>query len=717
MSYRSPGIYAKFVKTASAVPNAGASRIMALVGTGISYYEVYNETIQRNSDRPYDELANNNVFEISSVSSRPIYSTKNNPENVIYTKMDDDGIGDFQIKDGKYIVWRTLSDDFVQPTLVNVDTDPYINEGSRAFEQQCKYFVDANNSHFMIDGEWRIEVTFANQSDGCYRIIKLDTNELIGEYVVGTAINTAIPGINLTVPSTYKLPDTSDIDSDDNLIKAGDYFIIKTVASKTEQEAAAAIDTQASVPKLRASISKVNLINTSRVKDASYRIVIKNATTHEFQVVEIESINGIATETVIYPDANDTTAYATWIEGDEIYDGIPGVEVILGALIYEPNVNDSVTITTQARVVDETIPGEGDSYYVSYKYRKDDEGFDAQYFSTFDEIRAEYGDYEVTASGFVKNSLTLGSEIAFANGVTQIICVQAKGNTDAEFCDAIDRLRKTLPGVDNVNTVVPLSTSATVGTYCMNHVDIMSSYDYAKERMCYLGASMNQPMSKQPTAADRSLGIIEACKGYSNERVVFVAPGRVIKSVKDINTGKYYDRPLAGCYLAVAVACLGLGSDPAEPFTNKSITGFSYLPDSYTKSELNLMATNGACLLVMRGNNIIVRHGITTDAVEVNSMEITCIQIKDYVIEAVRTTLGQLYIGLKNTSSVIGDIQFTVNNILSQFVGRTILESYAGLSVTRSKTDPRAINVKFEIMPIYAVTYIDIEFSFSTYSG
>lgn len=81
--YQAPGVYASFVKTASAAVNAGTSRVLALVGTGINYYNVSNETVLRNSDRPYDTLAHENVFELQ-VSSGPIYSAKNNPETIIY---------------------------------------------------------------------------------------------------------------------------------------------------------------------------------------------------------------------------------------------------------------------------------------------------------------------------------------------------------------------------------------------------------------------------------------------------------------------------------------------------------------------------------------------------------------------------------------------------------------------------------------------------------
>ena len=709
MAYRAPGAYAQFVKTASPVVNVGASRVLALVGTGVSYYTVTNETVRKASDRPYDVLAHDNVFEISSISSRPVYATNNNPDNVYYEQD-----VDFELKDGKYIVWRTLTNDFIQPTLVNVDTDPFLNEGCRAFWNNCNNaggaIVDANNAHFVIDGEWRIEVSFANNEDGCYNVIKVDTNEFIGEYVVSDEPNTeAIPGVKLYVPSTYKLPEDADIYSDENEINVGDYFILRTVANKTEQESSATIVKDSSVAGLRNSIKKVNIINSSKVVDGTYRIVMKNSTTREFQVLQTSS----GTESIIYPEVDNTEAYASWIENDEIYDIIPGVEIILGALKYNPQDNDSVSIKTTARVVDETLPGEGDSYYVTYKYRKAEEEFEPKYFADYTELVEEYGQYEVTASGFVKNSLSLGAEIAFSNGLQQVITVQAKGTSDAEFMAAIDKLKKSLPAVDNISIIVPLTQSAVVGAYCQNHVNYMSSMEIGKERVCFLGAYIGQKFTKYPTGSDRSMGIIETTKGYYDERVTYIVPGRVIKSCRDINTGRYVERPLPGCYLAAAVAAVELRNDPAEPLTRKTIAGFSYLPDTYTESEMNLMAQYGATIIVMSGNNLMVRHGVTTSYDELNSSEISSVMIKDYVIEAVRGTLGRAYIGRKNTDSIISDITYTVSNILSQMVNQVILESFQSLQVRRSSEDPRTVNVSFEIMPIYCLTYIMITFSFS----
>ena len=700
MAYRKPGTYARFVRSASAVSNAGSTRYLALVGTGLNYFEVSNEVVTRASDKPYDELKHSNVMEILSVSSKPIYYEKNTPNNVIYT------INDYSLKDGKNIVWRTLNTIPDNPTLVKVDgTDPFVNEGSKEFNKFINIVTDANTSYLVEDGEWMIEVTYAAKEGGCYRVINYETKELIGEYAVSEDYKSVIPGCQLTITSTYRAPDNATPESEDNLISVGDYVVFKTVAGKTEIEPKAAVDTVSS--NMSSYVSKLEIVNQGAVTDGTYDVVVVKASTKEYQVKK--------GSLVIYPE--DGVSTATWVDGLELYQIIPGVSVTFKDL--DANIVDGqfVRFVTTARVVDTALPGEGDTFYVSYKYRKPDADYAAKIFFEYDDVVAEYGNYDVTASGFVLNSLSLGAEIAFTNGLTQVICVQAKGTSDLEFTNAIDALKRELPGVDNVNVVIPLSTSVDVGTALMNHVDLMSSYEVGKERMGYFGAYINQALTKNPTAKDRTIGMVETAESFVNERMVFVTPGEIVKDIRDIRTGRTNERTLPACYPAIAVAAKGLVNDPAEPLTNKTIAGFKYIPTTLMESEKNLLASAGCLVLEQRGASVIkIRHGITTSTTEVNSQEITLIQIKDYVIDACRKATNSLYVGLKNRPSVLADVQYTITSILNQFVSQEVLIGYSGLSVKRSSDDPRQIDVKFEIEAVYPLNYINITFGFSAVS-
>ncbi|MNV26092.1 Phage tail sheath protein [compost metagenome] len=170
---------------------------------------------------------------------------------------------------------------------------------------------------------------------------------------------------------------------------------------------------------------------------------------------------------------------------------------------------------------------------------------------------------------------------------------------------------------------------------------------------------------------------------------------------------------MPGCYVSVAVASLGLKNDPAEPLTNKTITGFKDLGQLYTESEMNSMAEAGCLVMRQTGSVIKVRHGITTSTVDINSQEITLVQIRDYVIAAARKSLGETYVGSKLRPTIISDIQSSLISLLNQFKGQEVVIGYGGINVKRSSEDPRQVDVKFEIEAVYPLNYIDISFSFS----
>lgn len=367
------------------------------------------------------------------------------------------------------------------------------------------------------------------------------------------------------------------------------------------------------------------------------------------------------------------------------------------------NTGDYVVIHTTAGNTVAGTPAPGEAFYVSYAYRKAEVDFAPKMFTDYQDIIAEYGDYEVTASGKVINSLALGAEIAFTNGVNPIVCVQTKNDSDYAIQRAIDALERDIKGVVNVNTVVPLSTSPAAGAHALNHVKKMSEPEIGKERMTYIASAPGELYTDSMATA----------AGLNDERAIYVVPGSATKQIRDTVTGRISVRRVPGCYLAVAVAALGLKNDPAEPFTNKTISGFDSLGEFYSESEKNLMAERGCLVLDQSGANIRIRHGQTTAVADINSNEITLVQIKDHVIEAARKTLGEQFIGRKLMPTVVNDIEVALTSLLTQFKGQDIIIGFHSVTVKRSKEDPRAIDVKFEIEAVYPLNYINIEFSFS----
>lgn len=595
MPYKSPGAYARFVKAASSVSSVGAARVMAIVGTGTSFYDVVNEGVSRTADSVVDSLANANIFEIQSVTSKPLYQGVVVSGSVEYKA----GV-DFEVKEGKYIAWKFKSDEGNEPALAKVAG---VTDGSVMFDGYVSAVVDGNKDYLVKDGKYKVEITYVDADMGAYRVIDEKTQETLGEFGISVTAVDVIPGVKLTVSETFvaKTEGATPVpvlDADGNPVSAtevGDYVIINTTAG-------------------------------------------------------------------VIVDAKDPTTPE-----------VPGA------------------------------PADGQAYYVSYTYKKPESEFTPKVFYTYDDVVAEYGNYDVTASGKVLNSIALGAEIAFVNGAVPIVCVQAKNDGDYEMKAAIDKLKRPVLGINNINTIVPLTTSKSVADYVSAHVSDMSLPTNGKERMAYVASSDGESISVS----------INTAKALRNERVVYIVPGAATKDIKDLRTGKINTRKVNGSYLAIAVAALGLKNDPAEPLTNKQIVGFKDLSALYTESEMNAMAEVGCLVLKQSGSTIKVRHGITTSTESTETSEITLVQIRDYVIDAARNVLGEVYIGNKLRPTIISDIQSSLTSILNQFKGQEVILGYGGISVKRSTLNPTQVDIKFEIEAVYPLNYIDISFSFS----
>ena len=237
--------------------------------------------------------------------------------------------------------------------------------------------------------------------------------------------------------------------------------------------------------------------------------------------------------------------------------------------------------------------------------------------------------------------------------------------------------------------------------------------------MAYLSAGVNEPIDRIATIANPVQGSIQNAEEIYNERIVYVTPGMVTKNVIDPNTGFASLKVLPGYFLATAVAALSVKNDPAEPLTNKRILGFAGLVNHYSEPELNMLSSKG-CLAIKQESNVLrVRHGVTTHAAvdtlaDIQSNEITLVQIKDYVINGCRKTLGDTYIGGKLKPSIVSDMEFTLKSLLGKYMDDSIIINYEDLVVARDLSDPRQVNVRFLIEAVYPLNYIDITFGFST---
>ena len=463
-------------------------------------------------------------------------------------------------------------------------------------------------------------------------------------------------------------------------------------------------------------ISDVDIVN-SLMGITNYAITISNLHNNEITIVDLTNHTTLGTYST-----NKLTSFIN---------AIPGISFDLYSFSETLGLNESyattnivddtgatVIVTLIPGVINNDVPNDDVEYYISYKYLKDDEDYEPKLFTEYNDILNEYGDYIITASGSVLNSLSLGSKIAIKNGALPLICVQVESDTDEGYYNAIDKLSKKIGSIDNVNIIVPLTSSINVCNYLSQHVIDQSSSINCKFRMGYVAADLSEQIDKSPTINDMSQGSIQKASGLNNERMVYVVPGGATMSEQQSN-GNYLSKTLPGYFLAAACGAIAIKNDPAEPLTNKVINGFDNLITYYTEDQMNLLAQNGCLVLKQESNVISIRHGITTHystntIADIQSNEITCIQIKDYVIMDCKLTLNSLYIGGKFKPTIMNDIKYTLTQIFAKETANEIIMGVDNLSVSRDAGIPTKININFMIEAIYPLNYIDINFGFST---
>lgn len=465
-------------------------------------------------------------------------------------------------------------------------------------------------------------------------------------------------------------------------------------------------------------IKNLKITSKSEIKAGYYLIKIKNIEKNEISIYNYKSgeLIGTWSTSVVnrFRDAIPGMSFELYsfrdVEGLIEMNGTKDVADLSGC---------GILIRTIEGIINPEVPQSGTEYYVSYKYAKSEDEYEPKVFSNYSDIVEEYGKYTVTESGMIINGISLAAEIAMQNGANPLVIVQAKSETDAAYKVAIDKLGKKVEEIDSVNAIVTLNSSKNINKYVIDHVNKYSSSEYGMYRMAYLAASSNEPVDKVSSISNSIQGSIQNAEEIYNERIVYVVPGMITKNIVDPNTGFSSLRVLPGSYLAAAVAALAMKNDPAEPLTNKRILGFTGLVTHYSEPELNTLSANG-CLAIKQENTVLkVRHGVTTHAsidtlADIQSNEITLIQIKDYVINGCRKTLGDMYVGGKLKPSIVSDMEFTLKSLLNKYITDSIIIGYEDLVVARDLSDPRQVNIKFLIEAVYPLNYIDITFGFST---
>lgn len=503
---------------------------------------------------------------------------------------------------------------------------------------------------------------------------------------------------------TYDAASNTKIACINNAIYVRDVIIPHTVCNANET--------------LKNVLKNVKVTTKSMVKDGMYRIKVKSIANNEISIFDLNTGELVGTWST-----SSVNNFRNAIPGlsFELYSfrDVEGLIEMTGSKDINDLSGSGLIIKTVGGIISPEVPQGSDIYYVTYKYAKEEEDYEPKVFYEYKEIVKEYGQYMVTESGTIINGISLAAELAMQNGASPLVIVQAKSETDNAYKAAIDKLGTKIDSIDNINAMVALTNSINVNKYLIEHVNKYSSTEYGMYRMAYLSSLPNQPVDKEASIANPIQGAVQSATEINDERIVYVVPGSITKNVLNPNTGYSSVKTLPGCYLTTAIAALSLRNDPAEPLTNKRVYGFNGLVNHYSEPELNLLSASGCLAVKQDGAQLKVRHGVTTHGsidtlADIQSNEITLVQIKDYVINGCKSSVGDKYIGGKLKPSIVADIEYTLKSLLSKYINDGIIINYEDLVVSRDLDDPRQLNVNFLIEAVYPLNYINITFGFST---
>lgn len=387
----------------------------------------------------------------------------------------------------------------------------------------------------------------------------------------------------------------------------------------------------------------------------------------------------------------------TWKVNSSIpYLSVPGIELIVTDTL---GVGLSDAAKVQTFNPGGIEPAIGDSYFITYRYSKQD--FSTRLFAQFRTIEANFGPLSA------QNRVTLAAFLMILNGAVLVGIKQVlkAPNTnqasDVAFLTALKELERPLAGNVKPDVVVPLATSTVIYSQVMQHVEVQSTMRNQAERMAYIGfASGTGPTTAQTVA--RSL---------ESNRVVACYPDSAVVTLTD-ELGNNFETLVDGTFLAAAVAgsAVSPAFDVATPFTRRRIQGFTRLPRILDAVEANLTSTSGVTLLEDLAPIVRIRQGLTTDMGTILTRLPTVTQIADFVQQSARATLD-VFIGTKFLASRTNDVEVSLTSMFNSLVQAEIVGAFTGISASVDADDPTVLRVEAYYQPIFPLLYIVVTFN------
>jgi len=375
---------------------------------------------------------------------------------------------------------------------------------------------------------------------------------------------------------------------------------------------------------------------------------------------------------------------------------IGGLETIVSNTV-GVGINDTSTLQTFNPGGVE--PANGDFYFVSYRFLKQD--FSTRIFQQLKTIEANFGK---TAP---ENRVTLAAFLAILNGavlvgIKQVLKIPNTNQaSDQSFNAAIDELATPLPGNVKPDILVPLATSTAVYAHLTNHCEVQSNIRNQSERIGFIGfASGTSPTSAQTVA-----------KGLNSSRIVAFYPDSAVVTLTD-ELGQSFESLVDGSFFgaAVAGAVVAPSVDVATPYTRRRIQGFTRIPRILDPVEANQTAVAGVTLLEDLEPVVRIRQGLTTNMSSILTRLPTVIQIADFVQQQSRAILDS-FVGTKFLAARTNEVVVSMTGLFRSLVQAEIVSAFTGMSAAIDPDDPTILRFEAFYSPVFPLLYLVLTFN------
>jgi hypothetical protein len=386
-------------------------------------------------------------------------------------------------------------------------------------------------------------------------------------------------------------------------------------------------------------------------------------------------------------------------------------------------------VTSISRVSSSTNVADGDIVSITYSYA-DGNYYQPQTFVEYDSIMAVYGLPMVSAppsspnSSQVASPLSMGAKVAFENGASQLICVAinpADGTLQQQYKTAYTKLGTNY----QASIIIPVFTddlSVVSGTVAQltttlaqdleGHCVSASAGGYA--RIGIFGAPRNYSETDQAMDA--------FAQAIDNKRLVLTYPNRL----QIFNGSTNQITEVAGCFLAAALGGMLSSLPTNRGLTKESVTSFvgfsAPVAQAMTKIFKDTLSKSGVCVVEMnRLNQMLVRHGVTTDMSALTTREISLVRIADTLFEVVQLGMeASQLIGEPIDAEMPVRVKAALQSLLEQAVSSNLIVAYTSLTVrqqTLPSGDPSIIECKFAYQPALPLNFITVQFQVDLTSG